>query len=294
MTPHERSQHGMSGQTEYSFQIFSRLSQQAKWTLHASGQILPTVLDETQQDDSKPPAALALLQAECHQEVNIKEYYEKHKEEGLDYGPSFQAIVGLWRNEPRWPGILGNDAPPPSFPGGAEGQALGEIQLPESLLSQISDYKLHPVLLNACLQVLKAALSDDAAQAATYMPVGIERLQRYRSPSSRVWSYVTVQAANNLLTAEVSVFAPNGELIAVINGLRLKEASRGSILWQDPAGEALGKRRRKKSLPKLNWLYKVEWRTQVRQEGGSESAVTPIVCNDCKLGNKPGESFLIC
>ncbi|MGV2390133.1 MAG UNVERIFIED_CONTAM: polyketide synthase dehydratase domain-containing protein [Microcystis novacekii LVE1205-3] len=52
---------------------------------------------------------------------------------------SFQAITDLWQDQ---------------------GIALGKIQLPESLVNEVSNYKLHPVLLDASLQVLGAGFLE--------------------------------------------------------------------------------------------------------------------------------------
>jgi myxalamid-type polyketide synthase MxaB len=124
----------------YTFEIFSLNPVGDSWTLHTLGKIIK-VKDITQPS----PVNLENLSIDSLESVNVEDYYQQLRQRGMDYGASFQAITDLWQYE---------------------GMALGQIQLPEPLVSEACNYKLHPVLLDASLQVLGAALSrEDSGDA---------------------------------------------------------------------------------------------------------------------------------
>uniref|UniRef100_UPI0013DAB053 polyketide synthase dehydratase domain-containing protein n=1 Tax=Serratia marcescens TaxID=615 RepID=UPI0013DAB053 len=65
--------------------------------------------------------------------------------------------------------------------------ALGLICLPEKL--ETASYQIHPVLLDACFQVIFAALPE----GKTYLPVGFESLRIYHPPGKKLWSYIKLR-----------------------------------------------------------------------------------------------------
>lgn len=65
----------------------------------------------------------------------VSQYYQRLQQQGLNYGPCFQALEQIWCSE---------------------GQALGRIQLPTACPSSPLDL-LHPVLLDASFQLVGAA-----------------------------------------------------------------------------------------------------------------------------------------
>ena len=224
-------------QSGYWFELFSRKAEsdltqeeQPIWTFHAKGHVSAGV---SEAQSALVRTSLALLREQCDEEVNVAEFYQQTRESGIDYGPSFQVITGLWRNKQ---------------------DALGQIQLPDSLLSEIAPYTLHPALLDGCFQVLGSVLSDLTQRAprpnAAYLPEGFERVEVHRSPSSgRVWSHARVHAADKGFdkgfVADLTLLTPSGELIASVSGLKIKLAAHQERSWQD-------------------WLYEVKWRPQVR------------------------------
>ncbi|MDF5724778.1 MAG: SDR family NAD(P)-dependent oxidoreductase, partial [Rhizonema sp. PD37] len=128
------------GKSAFSFQIFSLTTpveeenENSTWVLHTSGKLLVRG-----EDEKAPPADLTVVQTLYQQEISVPDYYQQLQRQGIDYGSSFQIIKQLWRDSE---------------------SALGQIQLPEALVSK-SDYQLHPVLLDACMQVV-GALSGKA------------------------------------------------------------------------------------------------------------------------------------
>ncbi|OKH23568.1 polyketide synthase [Hydrococcus rivularis NIES-593] len=215
--------------TGTSFEIYSLISEdEESWKLHCSGRIV------VREENTEPQQIdLARLRGQFASELSVNTHYDRCRELAIDYGESFQAIARLWKQD---------------------GEALGWIRIPETLASEVSIYQFHPVLLDACFQVIFAALPE-ALKSETYLPVGLERLSLYRHPGQTLWSHVCLRPLNSAnpetIIADLRLFDDIGNLVAQIDGLSSKRASREALLgiteksWHD-------------------WLYQIEWRSQQR------------------------------
>ena len=60
------------------------------------------------------------------------------------------------------------------------GEALGRIETSESALAELSDYRLHPAILDACLQVTLAAVPEENGDdQAALVPSKADRIRFY-------------------------------------------------------------------------------------------------------------------
>ena len=210
------------------FQIFSQLADATEWVLHASGRIrtVPTEI-------SQPKLDLLQYQADCRQPIEVEEHYQSCREIGIDYGLSFQGIQQVWAGEE---------------------QAIAKISLPQELLTQATDYQIHPALLDAALQTVKQMLPDTHEQL-TYVPVGIDQFRIYERPGLSLWvcaSITSPPSGNNQgLTTQVTLVNDGGKVIATVSGLHFRPITPQLLL-----GEA--------SDDITDWLYEVEWRPKAR------------------------------
>jgi myxalamid-type polyketide synthase MxaB len=246
------------GDDNASFQILSLIEAENKarsfnaaaaWKLHATGKLRfgPAV-------PSGDRVALAELRARCEEGVNVEAYYQRLREQGLNYGPSFQGVKELWRRD---------------------GEAWGEIQLPADV-GDVPLYHLHPALLDSCLHLLGAALlpkeileSAEARSGDIYLPVGIGQLRVYNRARSRVWSQVTIQPGENKETysGSVRLFDEGGALIAELDGLVVRRASREIL-------------RRLSQKRFDDWLYEVAWRPKALSESKEPASGSWLVFAD--------------
>ena len=193
-----------------SIQIYSLSEEGESWTLHSAGKIVECPLTSARID-------LAQLQKRLTP-ADCAEHYQHCQAKGIDYGSSFRGIQKLWRGD---------------------GEALGQIQLPD--MGDDLVYELHPALLDACFQVVFAALPP---LNTAIVPVGLERLRLYRRPA-QIWSYVQIRRnSSSVVTADLSLIDGEGCIIAQVEGLSAKQASR-EVLIGKPDWR--------------NWLYQVEW-----------------------------------
>ncbi len=229
---------------ESTLQIYSStLDSDAKWVLHATG-----VVRSRQEEPADPPFSPPAVQERCLGELSGTACYEGLKKIGLEYGPTFQAIERLWVGD---------------------GEALGEIALPDLLVPELEQYQFHPAALDACLQVILGTLArtsrvEDAGRGV-YLPVEIEEARVYGRPGSRLWSHARVVELNRLgLTAQVRAYDESGRLILDIRGLRCQYVG-------VDGGQA-------ESLDDL--LYEFQWQLQPRPSGsraaGSFASLPPL------------------
>jgi acyl transferase domain-containing protein len=224
----------------YAFQIFS-LNQDEdppSWMLHASGSIRVNELVSSQSID------LMALKAEMTKEIVVSEHYHQCRTGGVDFGPHFQGLQKLFSKK---------------------GEALGEIQLPKALIAKASQFKLHPVLMDACLQVLGAISFSDSTSDTVYLPINIKRMHVFRHPDNHLWSHARLrpEESNQItLTIDLKFFTSDGEPVATIEGLQLKQSSREAML-----------RATQKSIQ--DWFYEVAWRPRTYQQSLPDYLLTP-------------------
>ena len=216
-----------------SFKIFSLEAEKAEgWRVQASGKV------RIAPADSPKPLALEELRARGEEAISAETHYQQLRERGLDFGSCFQGVAQIWRRA---------------------GEALGEIQLPESLMSETADYDIHPALLDACLQVVGTILPDGAD---TYLPIGIDRFRLYARPATRLWSLARLRlgdgANTQTLTADVRLLDEAGNALADVEGFHFKRASR----------EALQRAGERSERNYDDWLYEVEWRLKPLEAQG--------------------------
>ncbi len=224
LTPDENS--------AYSFQIFS-LTEEAEdeptvWTLHVSGKVF-----KAEQCRQSLKENWESFITQDTQEISPIDLYQEFLRRGIDYGESFQAIEKLWHKQ---------------------GEAISQIRLPLALTATATEYKLHPVLLDASFQILGTIFANDNGTDA-YLPVKIERLQFAYRPGINFWSSAQINPVKNsnsgVLEGDLCLYSEDGQVIAQVKGLQLIRASRETLL-------------RTTEESWHNWLYQVEWRPHVR------------------------------
>ncbi|MFS0518813.1 SDR family NAD(P)-dependent oxidoreductase [Nostoc sp. UIC 10607] len=212
---------------ESAFRIYSlQTDDDESWKLHTSGKIV--VKEQKPQPEQ---VNLSQLRSRCFPEISVKAYYQQCQERGINYGASFQVIEQLWRQQ---------------------GEALGRIRMPETLVAEALDYHLHPVLLDGCLQVA-IAVFPEIVKSEIYLPVAVERLEVYNHLGLNLWSHAQLRPVKGLnpetLTADLRLYDENGTIVVRVDGLSFKRTSQKAILATTDKSW-------------LDWLYEVEWRPQ--------------------------------
>jgi acyl transferase domain-containing protein/acyl carrier protein len=223
-----------------SLHIYSRPGEQAvkAWTLHATGKACP-------QQDSPPPVlgreTLAELRTRSSEQVSGQDYYLRLRESGIDYGPFFQSIAQLWRNN---------------------GDVLGEVTVPDGSDAEFNAYRIHPAILDAGLQIMGAAVAAEATQNGNqgiYMPTRIDQVRVGGRTGRHLWSNAHVQERDaDTVTGEVRLLDEAERVAVEILGLRFE------YLGDDP--------QRAVETDLDNWLYELQWQSKERPARAAESS----------------------
>jgi acyl transferase domain-containing protein/acyl carrier protein len=167
------------------------------WDLHARGCV--------RQSSQPTPAGveLAQIRKRCPDLLDREDYYRLFAGMGLDYGPTFRGIARLWQGER---------------------EALAEIRAASEVSEQASDYRLHPAVLDPCLQSVMAALPAGAiaqgAKRQLYLPVKIERVRFHASPSPRLFAHTLLKEFGPTeMKADIELLDEAGNILVEVQGL---------------------------------------------------------------------------
>ena len=182
----------------FAFKVFSRLGGKSSddlWVMHAGGTV-------RRVDPLSPPATLDSLRSACGETLRVEPFYRELAARGLQFGPAFQGIRSLWRGP---------------------AQALGRICLPPDLVTASGGGHLHPALLDACSQVVAAALAPAVTSLDLYLLVGLDQLLCQEPAGSEVWCHAVPSAAHQSdgqrYRADLTIYDPRGRTIATVRGL---------------------------------------------------------------------------
>ena len=233
---------GAGGASRRRFEVFSRGSEDG-WTLHLEGRMSPG--------------------------GRGREAAERVDLEGLEANLVPGDVASLYRNKVSTRVVLGPAFRPLQAVWSGEGEAIGEVALPDCLDG--SGLDLHPILLDGCFQTVLAA-RDQARVAgkSTYMPFGWDRLWLAEPPPERIFCHVRMREAPRgggsegsaddspeIVKADLRICAPSGERLGGVDGFTMKRATRAAMLSASNALKDL--------------LYEVVWRERPLT-GGDRSA----------------------
>jgi acyl transferase domain-containing protein/NADPH:quinone reductase-like Zn-dependent oxidoreductase/acyl carrier protein len=135
------------------------------------------------------------------------EAYAKFRGSGVHHGDAFAALVALHLSED--PGV--------------EQTVFAELTLPAVVRSDINSYRMHPVLMDGCLQTLAShpALIRDA------FPVGVDALRVHRDPHRVRYCLARLHHLDELLAiGDVALLDEDGTVVAEATGVRLATRDR--------------------------------------------------------------------
>jgi len=181
------------------FEVFSRPSgSDDPWVSHAGGRVVRASAQLDPSDMRAVPGASP---------VDIDAYQSRMRAVGLEYGPSFRALIAASRSE---------------------GEARGELRLPsgDSLASRLS---VHPGLLDAAFHLIGLALPDTDVEGF-FLPVGYERVE-FGAPAGReATARVRIRTNDaNRVVADVSVWCMDGAPALRVTGLQVRPVTRSQF-----------------------------------------------------------------
>jgi NADPH:quinone reductase-like Zn-dependent oxidoreductase/acyl carrier protein len=234
------------GRDAAAFQLFSRERDDEPWVCHGSG-----TLRRAASDSAPSPEPLASIRSRCTSRLETADYYASMRAEGHDYGPAFQALREIWLSS---------------------GEAVARIELSDVDAAEASRYTAHPVLLDASLQLLGAAMPERAGHdGRTYLPVSLERLTVRQRGLSRTWCHVRVrpvEGAPDTVAGDIVIFTDDGSVVATIDGIYMKPAT----------ADALSGR----TAP--DWVHEIAWRQKPAEAAATVAGRWIVLTDDRGVG----------
>lgn len=175
------------------------------WQTHADARMSPG-LQVTVAGD------LAGWQRRCTLTVAPDVWRQRLAGIGIAIGPAFHGIQTLWSGE---------------------GEALARLALPPSMqgVAGATSGLMHPVLLDACLQVAGGALSD-SLQGEALLPVGIDMIEidpDLADGMTTLWAHARLTAGGAVISTDVTVVADDGRVVLAVRGLHVRRAPASSL-----------------------------------------------------------------
>ena len=158
---------------------------------------------------SERTASVEAIRGRMGKRVDGAELYRRFAAHGLIYGPAFRGVAEVWAGK---------------------NEALGRIVAPAVIATELGEYRIHPALLDACLQITLATIPDQPDQEAqiVFVPSRAERIRFYGGGERIAWCHMTlVQSAARSIVGDYLVLGADGETIAEIDGLRLRRVDLG-------------------------------------------------------------------
>lgn len=214
----------------YQFEIHSR--QEDAWIKHSVGILKPL----SQLD--LPKVAIADIQTKLTNKISAQQFYQQYSARGIDYGPSFQAVQQIW---------IGHT------------EALAQVDVPTA----DATFQMHPVLIDAGLQLAGATLGEDTT--TTYLPIAIERFSCHQ-PAGAVWVYAqrrSQQTAQQTDPPVIDITWANAEhqVVAKLHGLTLQSVELDAKHVRQPRS--------------TEWLHQIRWQPQPLPQTPGEFLLPP-------------------
>jgi acyl transferase domain-containing protein/NADPH:quinone reductase-like Zn-dependent oxidoreductase len=190
------------GEERTRVQIFSRLGTDdaAAWTLHATASV--RAADDTASADQ---TSLDDARRRCTVETAPGTHYAQLERLGADFGPRFRTLRRLSHGA---------------------GEAVAEVALGPEDDAEIGAYRLHPALLDGCLQAVTGAVAGETDEIL--MPVSIDAVRLFRAPAASVSARARIRRGTVGVSADVDVVA-DGALVAELRGVTLLPARRPAV-----------------------------------------------------------------
>jgi NADPH:quinone reductase-like Zn-dependent oxidoreductase/acyl carrier protein/SAM-dependent methyltransferase len=182
-----------------AFRISSRARlSEDPWALNAVGRLVG-------KPQTGPIEAPSCVIPEGTPPMPPEDHYRLAEELGLAFGPAFQGFAGAWPI--------------------AEGEILARITPPAVIADAVSDYLLHPCILDACFQTLLDVIlsQGDPSARLAMVPVRVGRL-RLHVPGGAVEYCQTrlLKVSHRSLLAEYRLLDGAGRVIAELEACRFQ------------------------------------------------------------------------
>jgi acyl transferase domain-containing protein/NADPH:quinone reductase-like Zn-dependent oxidoreductase len=145
--------------------------------------------------------------ARCTSSVDPAELHEVLLQRGVDLGAPFRVVKSC---------LVGGD------------DVLGELELSAEGAREAGAYRMHPMLIDGCLQLLTPLLAREGD--SLFLPVGVARFALHRSVGPRCFCHAVLKPSGRVSKrADLRVFGEDGQLVAELEGFHLHRVARNVL-----------------------------------------------------------------
>jgi acyl transferase domain-containing protein/NAD(P)-dependent dehydrogenase (short-subunit alcohol dehydrogenase family) len=228
------------------YRAFTRaLGDGSEWTCHASGRISPAAPIDAE------PVDLIGARARCTEYLEAEALYNSLREHGLQYGPAFQGVRGLWRG-PR--------------------EAIARLDVGLSDGAESAEHHVHPALLDASFQTMIATLEsdEDTAFRAVYLPTRVGEVRYFSNPGMACWCHASLTIQSDAaIEGDIRLCDDHGNVVVEVRGLRCS---------------ALAAKNRDETRQLQQWTYAFEWEAGPALERVVDDATWVVFSDEGGLG----------
>jgi len=163
---------------------------------HARGECRVT----TKSVENSSQQSVEEIKSRCKDEVLKEDLYQQFKAVGIEYGSYYQRIDHIW---------------------GGDEEALGLLSLPSEYEHELTEYCIHPTMMDAALQVIAGVRINRSERNDLVLPFAIERVDVLRPLAARVYAHVKLIEQDRY---DVTVLDEAGQVCVRLHELALKKA----------------------------------------------------------------------
>ncbi|WP_204289683.1 polyketide synthase dehydratase domain-containing protein, partial [Microbispora amethystogenes] len=204
----------VTGSDRPSLEIYSRREgDTGDWTRHATAVLA--------RDDTEPGFDLTAWPPEGSAPVDLATAYDRLHETGLGYGPAFRGLRAAWRRGD---------------------ELFAEVALSEDERDDVTDYGIHPALLDAALHGAALHWLDSTPSGHSNLPFAWSGVRLHATGATDLRVRITLGDAGSL---SLQAADPTGAPVATIDTLTARLVSKEQLGTSGSAPD--------------NGLFRVEW-----------------------------------
>ncbi len=175
-------------------------------------------------------------------EFKKESFYKSLSDNGLNYGEAFRGIQNIKSNN---------------------NEVIAEIQIAEDILNDLSDYPVHPAILDSALQSSAAIIgngNNKLINDSVYLPVGVDEFWLTDKAVGKLFSKSKlIDKSENGFTFDVILIDENKKQIGFLKGFKILKIQRENLPVQFKINLS-------------DWLYNVEWIEAESNQTGNENS----------------------
>lgn len=160
--------------------------------------------------ENLPVVDLQSLREQCQEShFSVNEVYDTYQMIGFEYGPAYRGVEKIYT---------------------AEHFVLARLSLHPSALDTLSQYKMHPGLMDSALQA--SSILTGAGDNQLTLPFAVQELEVFGACSSEMWVYARYsqdsKATDKVQKRDIDMLDENGNVCVRIKGLSFRATEGGS------------------------------------------------------------------